>query len=221
MKPLEGSWSILKDGSIFASFGTKFDRLPDFSWIPKGDNSTKNVYVIQAKSPLKKITGSAAGADDRSDTSLQRAGAFDDRRTLPLGGACWRQVASGCRSPRRPLTFRGCSFRSRTRSMAIPARPWDIEAGPGLRNQDRKAVFTLRQPLEIGVGGALTISLVQKQQERINIGRFRLSVTDEPAPQADPLPRRTSDGFSRMPAGSSGRRHSKREIFSAYRTTVS
>ncbi len=53
----ESSWTTIEDASITASFGTKFDRPPDHSFVAKGDNSTKNVYVIKALSPLKRVTG--------------------------------------------------------------------------------------------------------------------------------------------------------------------
>ena len=38
---------------------------------------------------------------------------------------------------------------------------WGIDAGPGLRNQSRKAVFTLAAPISYPQGTILTISLVQ------------------------------------------------------------
>ncbi|NBO64378.1 MAG: DUF1553 domain-containing protein [Acidobacteria bacterium] len=217
MRPLEGNWSILKEGSIFASFGTKFDRLPDFSWIPKGDNSTKNVYVIQAKSPLQKIT--ALRLELLTDATLP----FNGPGRSPTGGLFLSEVmleVGGQRLPFAEATadFSRVLYPIKNTIDGDTSTPWDIEAGPGLRNQDRKAVFVLRQPIEVGVGGSLTISLVQKQQDRINIGRFRLAVTDQPGPQADPLPSPVRRILS-IPA-SARTTAQKREVFNAYRVTV-
>ena len=218
MKPLEGSWSILKEGSIFASFGTKFDRLPDHSWIPKGDNSTKNVYVIQAKSPLRKITG--LRLELLTDPTLP----FNGPGRSTTGGLFLSEVMLEVGGQRLPFAEATADisrvlYPIKNTIDGDTSTPWDIEAGPGLRNQDRKAVFTLRQPIELEAGANLTISLVQKQQDRINIGRFRLAVTDEPDPRADPLPSKVR----RIQAVPAAQRDAaaKREVFRAYRTTVS
>ena len=73
---------------------------------------------------------------------------------------------------------------------------WGIDAGPGLRNQSRKAVFTLATPVSYPAGTILTISLVQNHggwnsgdNQSNNLGKFRLSITDIPAPTVDPLPK--------------------------------
>jgi hypothetical protein len=73
---------------------------------------------------------------------------------------------------------------------------WGIDAGPGLRNQPRKAVFNFEKPIEDSRGGAI-LNLYLKQDhggansddnENNNFGRIRLSVTDAPHAVADPLP---------------------------------
>jgi Protein of unknown function (DUF1549)/Protein of unknown function (DUF1553)/Planctomycete cytochrome C len=72
---------------------------------------------------------------------------------------------------------------------------WGIDAGPGLRNQPRKAVFTFGKPVEHSGGTILNFFLKQNHggansddNENNNLGRVRLSVTDAPSPVADPLP---------------------------------
>ena len=72
---------------------------------------------------------------------------------------------------------------------------WGIDAGPGLRNQARKAVFNAEKPISFDGGEVLTFSLAQKhggfeRDENLvyNLGRFRLSVTTAPGAVADPLP---------------------------------
>jgi hypothetical protein len=72
---------------------------------------------------------------------------------------------------------------------------WSIDAGPGLRNQPRKAVFNLAAPLTNESGTTLNIYLSQRHggwnnndNEQQGIGRFRLSLATAPDAVADPLP---------------------------------
>jgi mono/diheme cytochrome c family protein len=72
---------------------------------------------------------------------------------------------------------------------------WGIDAGPGQRNQARKAVFNAEKPIYYDGGEVLTFLLAQKhggferdENHVFNLGRFRLSVTTAPDAVADPLP---------------------------------
>ena len=72
---------------------------------------------------------------------------------------------------------------------------WSIDVGPGLRNQPRKAVFNLAQPLANEAGTTLTFYLSQRHggwnnndNEQQGIGRLRLALTTASTPVADPLP---------------------------------
>jgi len=76
-----------------------------------------------------------------------------------------------------------------------PLTAWSIDAGPGRTNQPRKAVFELAEPLELDEGDTLQIRLSQRHggwnsddNQNNNLGRIRLSLTDEPGAAADPLP---------------------------------
>jgi hypothetical protein len=77
-----------------------------------------------------------------------------------------------------------------------PLTAWGIDAGPGRRNVDRKAVFVPDKPLEMPEGAILTFHLHQQHggwnsddNQNNNLGRFRFSVTSADRPAADPLPR--------------------------------
>ena len=102
---------------------------------------------------------------------------------------------------------------------------WGIDAGPGQRNQSRKAVFNFETPVSFPKGTVFNIYLAMDHggansdnNENNNLGRIRLSVTDAPDPQADPLPQNVRDLLSipreqRSPA-------QLRAEFSYWRTTV-
>jgi mono/diheme cytochrome c family protein len=75
---------------------------------------------------------------------------------------------------------------------------WGIDAGPGRRNQDRKAVFQCETNVGFPGGTILGFQLVQRHggwnsddHMNNNLGRFRISATTNTEPgAADPLPRR-------------------------------
>ena len=80
---------------------------------------------------------------------------------------------------------------------------WGVDAGPGLRNQPRKAVFTVEKPIANRAGTILTFYLSQKhgggdpdKNQNHNLGRIRLSMTTAPGAIADPLPRSVRDILS-------------------------
>jgi len=105
---------------------------------------------------------------------------------------------------------------------------WGIDAGPGRRNQDRKAVFVANKPL--GFTNAMNYWRIGLRQNHggwnsddhmnNNLGRFRISVTRAPGEiKADPLPKKVREIMSNVPP-------EKRTfvqtaaIFSYWRTTV-
>jgi len=102
---------------------------------------------------------------------------------------------------------------------------WGIDAGPGLRNQARKAVFVLEKPVEFKSGAVLTFRLMQNHggwnsddNQNHNLGRFRLSATGSENPAVDPVPAAVREilaipSESRSPAQVA-------TVFSYWRTTV-
>ena len=102
---------------------------------------------------------------------------------------------------------------------------WGIDAGPGLRNQPRKAVFTVETPIANPTGTILTFYLSQKHgggnpnyNQNHNLGRIRLSMTTAAGAVADPLPKSVRDILS-IPRDQ--RTPSQNEtVFRYWRTTV-
>ena len=94
-----------------------------------------------------------------------------------------------------------------TRSTASGETAWGIDAGPGRRNVGHEAVFVAEKPVEASDGKVeLTFSLAQNHGGwnsddlmTNNLGRFRLSVTDDPDAAADPVPRPGPRGPGRPP----------------------
>lgn len=102
---------------------------------------------------------------------------------------------------------------------------WGIDAGPGRRNQPRKAVFIPEKPIEFENGAILTFKLKQNHggwnsddNQNHNMGRFRLSVTTSTNVSADPVPAGVWEILN-IPA----QKRSEKQVaavFSYWRTTV-
>ena len=103
---------------------------------------------------------------------------------------------------------------------------WGIDAGPGRRNQDRKAVFNCEKPIGFDGGTNLTIRVKQfhggwnsDDNQNNNLGRFRISVTTaEDKVVADPLPKRVREILTLPREMRSDKQ--QEEVFSYWRTTV-
>jgi hypothetical protein len=103
---------------------------------------------------------------------------------------------------------------------------WGIDAGPGLRNQPRKAVFNASEPISNDGGNILTFYLRQNaggwnsdDNQNNNLGRMRLSITSAPDAVADPIPANVREILAKPRDQRSSLQ--TRAIFSYWRTTVS
>jgi hypothetical protein len=102
---------------------------------------------------------------------------------------------------------------------------WGIDAGPGRRNVPRNAVFVLEKPLSFPKGTILTFKLTQRHggwnsddNQNLNLGRFRLSVTDRPDAAADLVPRHVCEILAIRPERRSPAQENA--VFGYWRTTV-
>jgi len=102
---------------------------------------------------------------------------------------------------------------------------WGIDAGPGRRNQSRKAVFVAEKPVSFPKGAILEFELHQEHGgwnsddlQTHNLGRFRLSVSSATNAVADPLPAVVREIVMKTPA--EGRSPAQTgAVFSYWRTT--
>lgn len=230
-----GQWTILQDVSVTGSSGIRFERLLDDSFIPRGDNPPTTVYTATAKTRLQNITGFRL--EVLTDPSLPRGGPGRG-----ADGNLWLSEFTVRHAPAdqndkdakpEPLAISRASADFAAASDPVKGAidgsqktSWGVDAGPGMRNQDRQAVFVLQRPAGYATGTKFTIQLSQKQYdagrevryEAPNIGRFRLAVTTAPDPRADSVPARVRRILA-IPMGERSKEQ-QREVFSFYRTTV-
>jgi hypothetical protein len=233
MRGLAGDWRVLEGTDVFGTSGVRFEKLLDGSFIPRGDNPTTVAYYFNTRTDLRGITG--IRLELLTDPTLPRTGPG----RASQGTALLSELVVEAAPAGQPDKFQPVPIASGTADFESADRPirlafdgvektsWGTDAGPGLRNQDRRAVFTFREPVGGDPAGTvLRVTMHQKEFgggagerfEAQNIGRFRLAVTTAPAPRADPLPpavRRILDiPVAQRTAGQ------RRAVFSAYRLTV-
>jgi len=225
-------WTALESADVIGTNGVKFEELLDRSFIPRGDNPPTVVYYVKAKTDLKNITGFRL--ELMTDHTLPRGGPGRSTLGMALLSEFTAEAAPAAQPDKwERLTISGATAdyaADNSIKLAIDGNPktsWSIDAGPGLRNQDRRAVFTPQSPVASYDGGTLLkFTLEQKEfgggaAERFeapNIGRFRISLTTAPQPKADPLPPNVRRILS-IPAGQRTAEQ-RREVFRYYRTTV-
>jgi hypothetical protein len=247
--PAQPEWQVLQlTVDDISTGGERELPLKDGSMLALGYAPTKHTVKFTSKTSLPRIT--AVRLELMMDPNLPNggpgrsihgAGALTEFRveTAPPGDpehVTKIKIASASADinpPETPLEkkFDDKSGKPRVTGpvqFAIDGRDdtaWGIDAGPGLRNQPRKAVFNFEQPVENANG--LTLNLYLKQDhggansddnENNNLGRIRLSVTSAPDAVADPAP----DAVRAILKISRDRRTlaQQRAVFSYWRTTV-
>jgi mono/diheme cytochrome c family protein len=105
---------------------------------------------------------------------------------------------------------------------------WGVDAGPGRRNQSRQAVFVADENIAFANGTLLTIQLVQMHggwnsddNQNLNLGRFRISVSADSDAAADRWPRQVRSIVQRPQVQIADLDSDEFDaVFSYWRTTV-
>jgi mono/diheme cytochrome c family protein len=228
--------------------GQKYLPLPDGSLLAQGYAPTKHQVKLTARTGEQGITAfrlellthddlplggpgrSVQGTGALSEFEVEAAPADDPQKVEKIKFVA---ASSDLELPEAPLEAI-YDDRSGKRRVTGPAAlaidgkeetAWGINAGPGRRNQPRKAVFVAERPIAHPAGTLLTFYLSQKHggwnsddNQNCNLGRFRLSLTAAPAPVADPLPAQVRQ----IVATPSEQRTEEQAaaVFSYWRTTV-
>ena len=167
--------SLSRDGEVIISGGIK----PD-----------KDTCIVTGSVPLARVT--ALRLDVLADKSLPQNGpGRQDNGNLTLSEIEAQLFEAGAAQPVKLKFVRATADFDQqgwTAAMAIDGKlenGWGIHPAVG---QSHHAVFELTQPLTVKAGAKLTISLKQWSGRSHLIGRFKLSVTDEPAVRVSAMP---------------------------------
>jgi hypothetical protein len=242
-------WTIVRpDVDEISTGGQKYLPLPDGSFLAQGYAPTKHTVKMTIKTDLESITGFRL--ELLNDPNLPRGGpgrsvkgtsALTEFEVLagPADGSTkpakikFASATADFESPEKPLDaiYDDKSGKRRVTgpvAFAIDGKDdtaWGTDAGPGRRNQPRKAVFVPAHPVAFKGGAILVFQLKQNHggwnsddNQNHNLGRFRLSVTPSPDPVADPLPWEAREALQ---TPEERRRPALEEaLFAYWRTTV-
>jgi hypothetical protein len=212
-------WTVVKpEVDDISTGGQKYIPQDDGSLLAQGYAPTKHTVKLTVKTSMKDIR--AFRLELLTDPNLPLGG---PGRSIKGTGALseFRVDAAPAGTPDKPVAVK---IASATADLNMPETPleamfydktnkkrvtgpiefaidgkdetaWSTDAGPGFRNQPRKAVFNAAEP--VGTGGETILTFYLKQNaggwnsddnQNNNLGRIRLSVTAAPGATADPLP---------------------------------
>jgi mono/diheme cytochrome c family protein len=213
------AWIILQpEVEDISTGGQKYISLKDGSFLAQGYAPTKHRVKMIAKTDLKSITAfrlelltdpnlplggpgrSIMGTGALTEFEVETAPASDPQKVTKIK---FVRATDDINQPKKDLEtiFDDKSKRKRVTGpvwFAIDGNDetaWGIDAGPGLRNQTRKAVFVAQKPITSEDGAIVTFYLKQNHggwnsddNQNNNLGRMRLSITSAPDAIADPIP---------------------------------
>ena len=212
-------WVVIRpEVDDISTGGQKYIPQEDGSLLAQGYAPTKHTVKLTAKTSLKDIRAfrlelmndpnlplggpgrSIKGTGALSEFTVEAAPAGAPEKSAKVAIA---HASADINLPETPLEamFFDKSNKKRVTGpveFAIDGKDetaWGIDAGPGLRNLPRKAVFNTAAPVSNPGETVLTIYLKQNaggwnsdDNQNNNLGRFRLSITSAENAEADPLP---------------------------------
>jgi hypothetical protein len=242
-------WAVIEPEVLdISSGGQKYRKLEDNSFLAEGYAPTKHRVQLDLKTGAQNITALRLELLNHPNLPLGGPG----RSIYGTGALTEFEVeAAPAAAPDKKAKLK---FAEATADISLPERElgapyldksgkrrvtgpiayaidgdeltaWDIDAGPGRRNQPRKAVFRLAEPITYEGGTLLSIYISQKHggwnsddNQNNNLGRIRLSITTSPNATADPLPAEVREIVSAGPAHRTPEQAQK--LFHYWRTTV-
>jgi hypothetical protein len=242
-------WEVVRPAVDETSTGgQKYLPLPDGSYLAQGYAPTKHTVKMPVRTDVTPITAfrlellthpnlpcggpgrSLKGTAAVTEFSVEAAPADNPSKKEKI---IFTSATSDFDPPETPLEaiFFDKSDKKRVTGpvrFAIDGKDetaWGTDAGPGRRNQPRKAVFTPSKPIANPKGTVLTFLIKQSHggwnsddNQSHNIGRLRLSVTSQPGAEVDPLPAAARAALA-VPAEKRTRGQME-AVFAYWRTTV-
>jgi Protein of unknown function (DUF1549)/Protein of unknown function (DUF1553) len=215
----QSEWMIIKpDVEDISTGGQRYLPMKDSSFLALGYAPTKHRVKMIAKTDVQQITAfrlellndpnlplggpgrSIKGTCALTEFEVEAAPANDPKKVTKVKIVDATADFTQSEKELEPI-FDDKSKRKRITGpvrFAIDGKDetaWGIDAGPGRRNQPRKAVFVAEKPINNPGGTILTFYLKQTHggwnsddNQNNNLGRMRLSITTTSNAAADPLP---------------------------------
>lgn len=202
------TWIALEPTELKSKAGATFRKLEDGSYLAEGTNAEHDEYTFTAPSVLRRIT--ALRLDALAHPSMTKGG--PGRAANGNIGLSRLQIFAAPGKGAKPREVKigraEADFEQNQSSLSIaaalddqPGTGWAVDPQFG---KDHAAVFHLAQPLELAGEATLQVRLEFRLNAKHNIGRFRVSVSEEAAAswQATVLPAAVAEALRK--AKSSG-----------------
>ncbi len=184
MRGLEAKWRPVDVTAANSASGAQLARCADGSWLASGQNADTETYLLDVRvSRPEALT--ALRIEALPDPSLPKGGPGRDPygnfsltamriETVPAAGAAENVEWS------KPVADGGSVKAAKDR----PGTPlWDVDASRDEKRVARQLVIPFKGRLS-DLSGAIRITLTQKSEfAGQNMGRFRISATETPAPE--------------------------------------
>ena len=212
-------WTVIRpEVDTITDGGQRYQLLEDGSFLAQGYAPTKHKVKMTAKTDQRKITAvrlelmldpnlprggpgrSIFGTGALTEFEAEAAPASDPKKIIKIK---FVKATADINPPETELlSIYGDKSNKRrvtgSIDFAIDGKDetaWGTDAGPGLRNQPRQAVFVASEPIDFEGGTILSVFLKQNHggwnsddNQNHNLGRLRLSITGDPNATAQPAP---------------------------------
>ena len=171
---VSGAWQTLRPVTVSATGGVVLNAAPDGSVLASGANPGDTTYSIDAVAPQTRIT--AIRLEALPDPALPKNGPGRDvYGNFQLSGL---EVLAG--DPSAPVKLKAIAADDAAGAVTFD-RGWRIDASRDDKRLPRQAVVTFAEPIDGGAPLRIRLKHLSSAVGQA-IGRFRLSVTSDPAP---------------------------------------
>jgi len=195
------AWSALEASAMKSAGGASFAQQDDKSILVTGPNPPTDTYTIVAPVELEKVTAIRVEALTEPHLAANGPGRSENGNAVLTG----LKVAAGDKAG-APVKMRTASADFTQQGFAvgtvIAARPAANQAKAGWAlypevGKQHEAVFEFEQPLKTAGGARISVTLEFKSPyAQHQFGKFRLSVTDAPAPAGEKMPTEVARALS-------------------------
>ncbi len=184
------AWIPLVDESVTSKGGATFTRQPDGSWLPSGKNPTHDVYEIQSPLPAGAFAGILLNSlpDDRMPQ--KSLGRYSNGNFVLTRVEAEIRPSEGKPAPVK-LTRREADYSQKNWDISMvnngnQKNGWAVD-GP-TRRKPIKAMFLPDFPVTAPKGARLVIRFIHETLNKHNMGRFRVSYSQQSVPSLNGKP---------------------------------
>jgi len=186
-------WQIVAPAAVTSQGHATMTVLADGSVLASGDKPNQDTYTVDLPGPRSRVTAIRLEVLPHESLPQQgpgRAPLFSEGDFF-LGEFGAAAIHPSDSAPVATRIASATHSYAADKYSAAACLDGDLDTGwsiKGRTGEAHQAVFVLEQPLELGPGDLLRLTLEQRYIHQMTIGRFRLSLSDAPMARATELP---------------------------------